>query len=74
MSETEKLLQEIEAFLVKTEMPATIFGVRAVGNIAFVHKLRKGKTVLFETAGKARKFMREYKPDRVKKTMAETAA
>lgn len=57
MSSTEKLLQEIERFLSRTGMKAADFGQQAVGDGAFVYRLRSGKDTRLKTADRVRAFM-----------------
>jgi hypothetical protein len=67
MTEREKLLAEIEAFLVKTGMGATRFGVEAKGEGPLLNRLRAGGGVGIDTAKKIRDFMRTYKQQNPKK-------
>ncbi len=61
ISSTEKLLAEIERFLTRTGMNATDFGHQAVGDVAFVHRLRAGKDTRLKTADRVRAFMESNK-------------
>lgn len=61
MSSTEKLLKEIEAFLIRTGMKASDFGHQAVGDVAFVYRLRSGKDTRLKTADRVRRFMTDQK-------------
>lgn len=54
---TARLRDEIRAYLEKTGMGPTYFGVRAAGNSRLVERLEAGKTVTLQTAEKVRKFM-----------------
>lgn len=71
---TASLLADIEAFLAETQMSASYFGKRAVGNSELVVRLRAGTTpagkgviVRPETAAKLRDFMRR---ERIKRSVA----
>lgn len=61
MSEREKLLRDIEAFIAKHGMPETVFGVKAMNDTALLTKLRRGRSVRIDTAEKLRRFMREFR-------------
>jgi hypothetical protein len=58
MDTTKQLLLDIEAYLVRNRMRATEFGVESVGDTAFVHRLRLGRSPSLRTADKVRAFMR----------------
>jgi hypothetical protein len=62
MTEQEKFLAEIEAFLVKSGMDHTRFGFEVKNDPAFVTTLRKGRGVLLDTAGHVRAYMAAWKP------------
>ncbi|ACL57594.1 hypothetical protein [Methylobacterium nodulans] len=51
------LLARIERFLSHTDMSASYFGHRAVGNSKLVKRLRMGRTVEIATAEKLLRFM-----------------
>jgi|JRYH01.1.fsa_nt_gb hypothetical protein len=57
----QKLLEEIEAFLTRTGMNATEFGLRAKGDGFVVGRLRQGKDVRSGTASELRRFMETYR-------------
>jgi hypothetical protein len=57
----QKLLEEIEAFLVRTGMNATEFGLKAKGDGFIVGRLRNGKDVRTGTASELRRFMEDYR-------------
>lgn len=61
MSDPEKLLAEIEAFLTRTGMNATEFGIRSKRDRAIVFRLREGKDVRTATASELRRFMETYR-------------
>lgn len=56
---SQRLLAEIEAFLVETKMSAGSFGLRAVNNGKLVPRLRQGQRVSMETGEDVRGFMAE---------------
>lgn len=74
MSEREKLLHDIEAFIAKHDMPETVFGVSAMNDTALLTKLRRGRSVRIDTAEKLRRFMREYKARPKKAAVSHAAA
>jgi predicted transcriptional regulator len=57
-----RLLNEIEAFLKRTNMFASEFGRRVANNTALVTRLRNGLDVRLETADRIRRFMESYEP------------
>lgn len=57
----QKLLSEVEAFLVKTGMKHTVFGRLACGNHKVVGKLRLGGGVMQDTANEIRSFIKAHK-------------
>lgn len=57
MTDQEKLLADIEAYLSLHGMAATTFGARAVQDGKFVARLRAGKDVTLRTADRVRAFM-----------------
>lgn len=59
MSTREKLLNEVERFLLCTGMSPSEFGKRSIGDRMLVAQLRKGRDVVTGTADKIRKFMSE---------------
>lgn len=59
MEEQEKLLAEIEAFLVECGMKHTAFGAALGNDTSLVNDLRKGRRILrLDTAEKIRVFIR----------------
>lgn len=62
MNDPKQLLEEIEAFLSKTGMNATEFGIRSKNDRALVIRLRQGKDVRSGTASELRRFMETYRP------------
>lgn len=57
MSDRDRLLAEIEAFLKSEGMNPTDFGRGALNDTAFVSRLRNGSDVRSKTAAKVREFM-----------------
>lgn len=53
----DEFLQEIEAFLRAHAMSAGRFGVLAMNDSGFVHRIRDGKDVRLKTMDKVRDFM-----------------
>lgn len=56
MAERE-LVEEIDAFLGRSGMSASAFGSAAVGDPAFVHEVRKGRTVRARTRDRVTAFI-----------------
>lgn len=56
-SEAQKLLTEIEGFLIVSGMGETSFGMRAIKNPHLLARLRSGGTVSIDTAGSIRSFI-----------------
>ncbi len=67
MSDREKLLEDIEAFLKRTGIGATRFGVEVNGERGLMIRLRGGSDVTLGTAEKIRRYMRENDVARPKK-------
>jgi hypothetical protein len=76
MSAREEFLQEIEAFLAKTGMAPTTFGLKAVNDRAFINRLRgsisntSAQGPGLDTVRKIRSFMKSnarYRSPRLKK-------
>lgn len=59
MDPTQTLLDEIEAFLSRSEMSPTAFGRSAVRDPSFVFKLRDGREPRRKTREKAMTFLAE---------------
>lgn len=53
----ERLLAEVETFLVKRKMSATEFGLSAVGTPNLVPRLRSGSNMKMETIRKVWKYL-----------------
>lgn len=53
------LLEEISAYLRKTNISKSYFGKIAVGNSAVVGRLEAGRPILVDTADRIREFMRD---------------
>ena len=49
--------REVEAFLAVTGIKASVFGLEAAGNTAFVSRLRAGRSLRLSTADRARAWM-----------------
>lgn len=63
MSEHDEFLEQIERFLKRHKMGHTTFGMKALRRLAFVGRLRMGKTVTLETKARVEDFMRNYEPN-----------
>lgn len=57
MTDANKLLNEIDAFLTETGMGPSYFGKRAAGNTEIVARLRSGRRIWPDTAARVREFM-----------------
>lgn len=67
MTESEKLLKEVEDFLVKNRVRATPFGIMFANDSAFVIRLREGRKLDMDKAAKLREFMANYKASKIPK-------
>lgn len=56
-SPSDILLEAIESFLIKEEMPATVFGQQAANDSKLVFDLRAGRELRFATTQKIQSFM-----------------
>ena len=54
-----ELLEQIEAYLVRTRTPASTFGRLAVGDPRFVDDMRSGRNPRRKTQERVGKFLRE---------------
>jgi hypothetical protein len=61
MTAQEKLLADIERFLLKQGMDHTRFGIEALNDPSFVTDLRGGRRVRIDTADRVREFMESRK-------------
>lgn len=59
----EHLLSEIEAFLNRTGMKPTRFGIEVLGDGGLVKGLREGRSLTLRSAEQVVSFMAEYRPD-----------
>lgn len=62
MTTAEQLLSEIEAFLKRTGMAATTFGLEACKDAHAVRRLREGYGLTIRRADQMRGFMQAYRP------------
>jgi hypothetical protein len=69
----EQLLSEIEAFMIRHEVPPTRFGDDALGDRHLVRQLRGGRRLWPETEAKVRDFMATYRPVASASTPADQA-
>lgn len=61
MSETQNLINDVEAYLEKWSVSPTAFGDAALGDRHFVRQLRSGRRCWPETESKVREYMRTAK-------------
>jgi hypothetical protein len=59
MDPTSQLIIEIDAFLERSRMSATAFGLKAFNDPRFVHGLRDGREPRWRTLERARDFIRQ---------------
>lgn len=61
----KKFRRDVETFLSTRRMNATEFGVKAMNDKGFVHRLRRGTSPTLATVAKVEQFMQDYdgKPD-----------
>lgn len=57
---THELIEEIDAFLKRSGMTQSAFGLRALNDSHFVRRLREGKDVRLRTVARLRQFMRDF--------------
>ena len=74
MTEKEKLLRDIEAFIERADITATRFGVLSMNDRSLLPRLRAGSDVRTETARKLREFMRDWAPPKNPKHRAHARA
>jgi hypothetical protein len=63
MSDRQKLIDEIQAFLAETGMAPSRLGIRALGDPGFVIGLQRGRKIFTHTAEKVRAFMIAYRAE-----------
>ena len=56
-------IKEIEDFLERTGMSATVFGIKTVGSPAFVFDVRNGRQCLDSTKNKVLDFINNYEQE-----------
>lgn len=61
MSETQQLILEIDAFLLRTGMAASTFGQRAIRNWKIVPHLKSGGSTSLKTAERLRTYMEQHR-------------
>ena len=57
MTSSEKLLQDVEAFISENDLTATRFGIMALNDGKFVFHLRGGRSPSLETLDRLNAFM-----------------
>lgn len=62
MTEREKLLHDIEAFIARAAMSPTKFGLLAMNDPALMKRLRAGGDVRTLTAHRIRTFIKDWRP------------
>jgi len=61
MTEREKFISDIEAFIADTGVAATEFGRLTMNDKKFVGRLRAGSDVRLDTVERVRRFMTDYR-------------
>jgi 2,4-dienoyl-CoA reductase-like NADH-dependent reductase (Old Yellow Enzyme family) len=61
MRQTERLQRRVEAFLKRTGLSATAFGVAALKDPNFVTEMRNGRSARDKTVERVESFMKGYK-------------
>lgn len=59
----QDFIDEIDAFLARTGMTETRFGISALGDPNFIFDLRSGRDVRLTTVERVRQFMVDYRPE-----------
>jgi hypothetical protein len=57
-TETDPILEEVEAFLAESAMTPTAFGMRALNDPTFVHELRRGRECKRITRARVQEFIK----------------
>ena len=74
MTAQQKLLAEIEAFIVRNDMTAAQFGREALRDTRFVDRLKEGANPRLDTAERLREFMRRARKPKSKRSHTGAAA
>jgi hypothetical protein len=72
MSTRDELIAEIDAFLLRAGWNDYEFGIRVMNDKAFLHRLRRGRSIRLDTIDKVRAFMRGWKPPLVARARRES--
>ena len=70
----DELRADIKAFLARTGMTPTDFGINALNTPAFWTKLKRGEDIRASTIDKVRRYMREYDRPLARRRKAEVRA
>lgn len=68
----DQLRADITAFLARTGMTPTEFGINALNNPAFWTKLKRGEDIRASTIDKVRRYMQEYDRPLARRTRRES--
>ena len=63
MTSKQALKEKIEKFLIRSGMSPTRFGIEALGDRTFMHRLNAGSDVRTDTVDKINRFIDGWKPD-----------
>lgn len=74
MSTREKLLEQIEAHIIRSGISASEFGQRAISDRMLVKQMREGRDVTTGTADRIRAFMQSGASNQKKATASESIA
>ncbi len=70
----EHFLAQVEAFLKATGFKPTEFGAQAVGDPAFIGKLRRGRSPTLKTADRVMAFIKRFNEETAAKRLARGKA
>jgi len=59
----DALLRQVDAFLKRTKLAPTRFGLEAMGDGALIKQLREGRSLTLKNANRVLDFMATYQPD-----------
>jgi len=59
----DALLRQVDAFLKRTKLAPTRFGLEAMGDGALIKQLREGRSLTLKNANRVLDFMATYQPE-----------
>ena len=63
MSLREEVLQEIDAFMEETKTPKTVLGKRAVNDLSFIDRIRRGEGIGIDRIDRLRNAMADIRAE-----------